>query len=178
LFPKSAPRPEVPKFEPVEPARVPEHLVPEEIRALRESDSGREEFRAVNDYAALLDELAATARDIPDEYKAIINREISEVFADLRFTGDDARLFIKTLSGITKAPDEATQREWATNAHQQLVQLHGEGGTKEALALAQQLAKRDPRVASMLEATGLGNHPEIVRLFVSRAQEERARGRL
>jgi hypothetical protein len=178
LFPKSAPRaePEVPKFEPVEPER--HGHIPEAIRALRESDTEREQFRAANAYTALLDDLAATARDVPDEYKAVINKEIGEVFADLRFSGDDARLFINTLSGITRPPDEASLRKSEAETYARLVEQHGEGGAKQALALAQKLALRDPRVATLLDASGLGSDLGIVNLFVRLAREERARGRL
>jgi hypothetical protein len=59
-----------------------------------------------------------------------------------------------------------------------LVGKYGEQGAQSALDLARKLVQRDPRMARMLDATGLGNHPQVIDRFVRLAMDERYKGRL
>src|SRR5688572_9381419 len=75
----------------------------------------------------------------------------------------------------TPASDE-TSGKWAQEAWATLIRTHGSAdAASAALADAQKLIKRDPRVAAILNATRLGNHPRIVLKAVALAKSEKGK---
>jgi len=110
------------------------------------------------------------AAGVPSEHRAIVARELREVYADHSIQPDEVLHLNSVASQITEKPSPETLQQWAAEA----AQRH----SREDLELAQKLAARDPAVKRFLEESGLGSHPVWVSKFVEFAQRERAKGRL
>ncbi len=116
----------------------------------------------------------------PEEIKAIEEgyREVREMFADFELTSGEARQVATLVRQCASAPpDEATLAGWRAEAEKELTRVYGTEA-REALTLARQLVARDPRVAHILEVTGLGSHPEFVLGLAQKARSAKTKGLL
>lgn len=177
-----------------EPLRISE--LPAGIKELREGDAARKLYSAESNLAgvnleaalaipaeqheALKDQLKGTPFEnaTPAELTAAMAAEFREMSADLGASPADLSEFM-TLAGQMHAtpPDEKTIARWHDTIGNQLRATYGDEAP-QMLDLARQLAQRDPRVARMLDHTGLGNHPDVVMKFARLALSEKLAGRL
>lgn len=144
--------------------------LPEAVKALREQPA-RKMFDATKTYTDALrrSEFADTDPDLDK----VVNAEVSEIFQDIGVSNTEASTLI-TLAR-TPASDE-TRASWESESSAYLATLGKDA--RESLHLARTLVARDPRVAAMLDETGLGSHPAVVEMLISKAKSARLRGEI
>jgi len=161
---EAAPHPDQARAERMYPDEPPPEVrtdVPDEIAAMRAADPARRMFGAT-----------AFAQDLPDgSLPGIDVVEARQVALDLGVEAVDLRE-LRTLANAEAEPDVEA---WRVESHAMLTQR---GFTAADLDGARQLACRDPRVKSYLDATGLGDHPKVVERFVELARRARVNGTL
>lgn len=137
--------------------------VPKNIADLREADQNRKLYSPQNAYAdALPNNLFDNAEGASDAQKAAAVAELREMAHDVGYQLQDVREFMILMN--QPPPDAKTVEAWKAEAAKRLGEVYGAGASK-ALAAAQALVARDPRVAYELQATGLGNHPDVILKF-------------
>jgi len=84
------------------------------------------------------------------------------------------------IGAITSAPTPELVSSWVESAKDALVQDYGARGAHQALADAQAFISRfgSPELRDVLNMTGLGNHPQVVRVIAAKARQARLEGRL
>lgn len=164
--------------EPKTSAQQDQDHLPDAVRELRGQREGW--HKPENDYRDAGLEDAFGAFGLSDQELQGVVGEYKQIFADHGFTTTDAREVMDLArTVIDNPPDAETESTWQTEAWNELVKTSGGvKGAREALQLAQRLVQRDPRVAALLEATRLGNHPRMILKMAEKARQERARGRL
>jgi len=121
---------------------------------LKPADDSPEQAAEVLSWKGILRDVGASPQQVA-ELKDVLGRELA--------------------NGL---PSEETRAQWATDAAEQLRRQYGEDGAREALADANRMIARDPRLKVWLEKSGLGNHPAYVRAAVELARSQRLAGRL
>jgi hypothetical protein len=140
--------------------------------------AAREERKSESFYSAqgmYRDVLPAAPDATPEQKQAI--EEWREVVADWQASSTDVRELVNVVSGLNELPTEETVAGWERDAKAELHRTFGKDADK-ALADAQALVARDPRVAQFLAVTGLGSHPRFVATLARLARSQRASGRL
>lgn len=157
---------------------------PEEVQALREADPSRRMYSAQTVYAT----------DLPDaDFEAVVGQKgpdgvpftqeqavqaaatFREIAADLTLSATDVRELVP----IFKAPPPTPEAQEANRAasFKWLNEAHGDQAGF-ALAAAQALVARDPRVAALLEKSGAGDDVRVVKKVVAAALKAVASGKL
>lgn len=151
----------------------PEELSPE-LQALRAADPGRVMFGDVSSYssAGIVD--ALTAYGIEGRDAEVEHRAWAGILADLEVPPAEATALVK-LALIDV--DEGTAAGWGASAADALVREFG-ANANTVLADAKLLIARDPRLGRFLDASGLGNHPEVVLQAARIARSQIASGKL
>lgn len=104
--------------------------------------------------------------------------ELANVAVDLGLDQNDLHQFAAFANTYQANPPSAEEkRAGELAAIKDLRRMYG-ADFDTALAAGQALAKRDPRFAAYLDATGLGSHPHVVLRLADLGLSERARGRL
>jgi len=104
------------------------------------------------------------------EYDAVILASYSEVAKSLDLPQDKAQAMLEKMSPVIAARQSeqlaAAQAGWLDSAKSD--KEYGGDKLPQSLAVAQKAmeAFATPELKSLFEATGLGNHPEIVRFMV------------
>lgn len=107
-----------------------------------------------------------------------VNQELAHIFADLEVSATDARSIVGLADQLAASPpDDATAAKWKQDSLTRLREVYGKDH-EQALADAQKLVHRDPRVAAMLDQNGLGSHPRVVETIAALARQAKGRGRL
>ena len=162
-------------FETMRPTEAPAEDLPEAVEEHRASDEARRMYP--DDSLYFTDELKPHD-DSPEQAAEVlawkgIARDVgasSQQVTELRDV-----LGKELANGL---PSEEVRAQWANDASEQLRRQYGEQGAQEALADANKLIARDPRLAAWLEKSGLGNHPAYVKAAVELARQQRAQGKL
>lgn len=150
-----------------------EENLPEALRELR-NDPERRMIPADKIYASA--EMHRLFEGSPTA--ATDTRAWQEIAADFGLPPERAREFVGLVEDARKrAPDDATVERWSSEAMQHVRLTYGHRAD-DMLADAKRLVARDPRVSKLLNESGLGSHPRVVRLFVERAASLKALGRL
>lgn len=140
--------------------------VPAAITELRQSDS------------KLHDPVKTFAPDLPDD-GSLPGADVVEwrrVAGDVGADPQDVRSFrLLAKVHLASPADDATVAGWRQQA-QTLIKDRGFNDVD--LDAARRLVARDPRVAEMLDRTGLGSHPQVVERFITLARAQRVAGRL
>ncbi len=138
---------------------------PKAVQALRDGDPARRLF----DAGAML------ADKVPDGSlgENINHDEARQVLVDLGVDSIEAGQLPQLVREAEQA-DDATRASWRAEAEALVAQLYSPAD----LDAARRLVLRDERVRDWLEATGLGNHPEVVSRFIQMARSARAAGQL
>ena len=140
--------------------------VPAAIAELRQSDS------------KLHDPVKTFAPDLPDD-GSLPGADVVEwrrVAGDVGADPQDVRSFrLLAKVHLAEPADDATVAGWRLQA-QTLIKDRGFNDVD--LEAARRLVARDPRVAEMLDRTGLGSHPQVVERFITLARAQRVAGRL
>lgn len=140
--------------------------VPTAITKLRESDS------------KLHDPVKTFAPDLPDD-GSLPGADVLEwrrVAGDVGADPQDVRSFrMLAKVHLAEPADHVTVDGWLQQA-QTLIKDRGFNDVD--LDAARRLVARDPRVAEMLDRTGLGSHPQVVERFITLARAQRVAGRL
>lgn len=157
---------------------------PEEVQALREADPSRRMYSAQTVYAT----------DLPDaDFEAVVGQKgpdgapftqeqavqaaatFREIAADLTLSATDVRELVP----IIKAPPPTPEQQASNRAvaFQWLNEAHGDQAGF-ALAAAQALVARDPRVAALLDRSGAGDDVRVVSKIVASALKLAAAGKL
>lgn len=138
--------------------------VPENIRALRDADSSRKLYDGSDAAAIVPPELVEMGADAA---------EWSRVMTDMGGTREDLATVSRLINAQLTAPvDMQTHKAWFDESQRY---LSIENVSKEDLAAAKALYRRDERVYRQLEHLGLGNHPTVVKRFVELARSTRNR---
>lgn len=104
--------------------------------------------------------------------------ELREVFADVQLSEPEARTVMDLgRRTVENPPTDEQVAAWRTESNDVLRREFG-GDAGAALADAQQLVARDQFLGRLLEATGLGNHPDVIRTLCTKARSLRLAGRL
>lgn len=136
---------------------------PAEVKAMRAADSDRRMYGAQGQYAAL----------IPDDVPDLDARAAREVAADLGASPAEIGEFVGVLRQQHATPATDEQRAaWRAEA---VEDIKARGITHADLDAARALVARDPRVAELLDRTGLGNRADVIRAFVQLARKQRLR---
>lgn len=105
-------------------------------------------------------------------------RAWNEIFADHSASIDEARTMVQLIHEARKSPpDEATVTAWGRTATARIKELYGDKADS-MIADGRRLVARDPRVSQLLIDSGLGSHPDVVAMLVSKAASQRASGKL
>jgi hypothetical protein len=102
-------------------------------------------------------------------------------YAELGLTHQEAVSVTEIgISAISTPPSPETVIQWTEAAKDALVQDYGPRGAHQALQDAQRYLGRfgTPELRDVLDMTGLGNHPAIVRTIAAKARQARLEGRL
>jgi len=152
--------------------------VPENVAKLRGESTDRRLFNA--DFYKSTDGLDATfeGAETPAEHLTAATREIREMALDLRLEPNQFRDVVPLFAQHLKSPpDGKTAAEWRGQAQTELERVYGsKDEAAKAADLARALVQRDPRLAAMLDRSGLGSHPQIVVLLAERARALRQAG--
>lgn len=102
-------------------------------------------------------------------------------YAELGLTHQEAVSVTEIgISAITNPPTPEMVSSWTEQAKDVLTQDFGPRGAHQALQDAQRYLGRygSPELRDVLNMTGLGNHPQVVRVIAQKARQARLEGRL
>lgn len=164
-----------------EPEEVPAVEVPENIKAMREADGARQMYSPQGTYASVLpDDLWAgdeTAKAIPEPVQRAALAELREMAADVAMSSDDVRALQSIARQIPEAPSDADRIAWREQAVTRLNETYGNSAA-QAFRDARAFIAQDPRRAKLLDAKGLGDHPDTVLMVARLARQARIQGKL
>lgn len=164
------------------PAETPQVqvIIPTDVRALREADTDRVMFSAQKMYeSAIPDDLFdpdSVESELSPEAQAAVIGEYREMAADCGLSNTEvsqlqARILAQRANPVPNAVQQA-------EAVRRLESAFGANGAEQALAAANRLLDRDPRIKEMIKAWGVGNDPDTIVMVAQVARREQARGRL
>ena len=116
----------------------------------------------------------------PEEASATA-AEWAGAFSEMGLSHQEAALVTEIgISAISTPPSPETVTQWTEAARDALVQDYGPRGAHQALQDAQRYLGRfgTPELRDVLDMTGLGNHPSVVRVIAQKARQARLEGRL
>ncbi len=148
--------------------------VPEAIQKLRGEDSAGQMFDVGTngDVDQLLVEVVP---EQPAEVRKVVSLEYARMARDVGLSGNDMTEFTTLAKQLHAKPaDENQVKEWGGYISERLATQYGHDAER-VMADAIKLATRDPRVAHLLDVTGLGSHPQVVLKFCQRAVAMRGR---
>jgi len=157
------------------PSSEPEDNTPAEIVAMRNADKLRQLWSPQITHAASI-----TADDFAkveitpgvlatEQQRELAARRYREILADLELSPEDAKDFVALAKRGPPSPE--VEAAW-------IAEIEDRGYDEGDVALARQLANRDPRLAQVLKDTRLGNHPAVIAAFIERARLAVANGTL
>ncbi|TDY25755.1 hypothetical protein B0G81_6238 [Paraburkholderia sp. BL6665CI2N2] len=149
--------------------------LPDAIRELRD-DPLRRMFSPQGTYASV--QLEESMKDVALDpaIKTAAATEFREIFADLGASPQDAHELVATASRFTAEPMTTERDASNTNTAIELLNQHFGNDAKSALADAQQMIARDPRLSRMLDQSRLGNDPQTVLKIAQLARSAKMRG--
>ncbi len=156
------------------PDPLPAEDLPAEVKALRDGDVARslyDDRSAFSELPNVLADIGLEGRELEIEH-----RHWAGVLTDLAVPPAEVK-GLATLAKSHAYPDEATAETWQTEGLEALKTTYG-SAWKSALADAQALVQRDPRLSDWLNRTGLGNHPRFIAMAADRARHAIANGTL
>lgn len=160
---------------------LPTAVIPENIRAMREADGARQMYSPQGTYASVLpDDLWSsdeTAKAIPEPVQRAALAELREMAADVAMSNDDVRALQSIARQIPEAPSDADRIAWREQAVTRLNETYGNGAA-QAFRDARAFIAQDPRRAKILDAKGLGDHPDTVLMVARLARQARMQGKL
>jgi hypothetical protein len=172
-----ATEPEQPEAQPADVNPLESHT-PEEVKALRDADPTRRLYSAQETYKG---ELSAEVFDsvegegITPEVRQQAAATWREIAADIELSPVEVRELIPVFQAPPPTPDQQASNRAV--AMQWLVDQYGDGAGA-ALEAAQSLVARDPRVAALLEHSGAGDDPRVVKKVVAVALKQVRAGKL
>lgn len=105
--------------------------------------------------------------------------EISALAKDVGMNSDDLGMLAGLVKTAISKPLSAAEIDaQGRQALAELRRVHGDRGISRAQADALALAKRDPRLAGLINKFGLGNHPALVLRMAELGRDQRIAGRL
>jgi hypothetical protein len=107
--------------------------------------------------------------------------EWAESFQSLGLSHAEAATLTEAgISAMTSQPTPELVTSWTEASQQVLLQDYGPRGAHQALADAKTFITRfgTPELRDVLNMTGLGNHPEVVRVIARKARAARTSGLL
>lgn len=167
-----------PEAQPVDDVNPLEAGTPEEVKALRDADPARRLYSAQETYKG---ELSAEVFDsvegegITPEVRQQAAATWREIAADIELSPVEVRELIPVFQAPPPAPEvqeanRAASFKWLNEAHGDQAGF--------ALAAAQALVARDPRVAALLDHSGAGDDVRVVKKVVAAALKAVASGKL
>ncbi|TCK94129.1 hypothetical protein B0G74_0665 [Paraburkholderia sp. BL9I2N2] len=149
--------------------------LPDAIRELRD-DPLRRMFSPQGTYASV--QLEESMKDVALDpaVKTAAAVEFREIFADFEASPQDAHELVSAATRFTAEPMTTERDASNTNAAIELLNQHFGNDAKSALAAAQQMIARDPRLSRMLDQTRLGNDPKTVLKIAQLARSAKMRG--
>lgn len=149
-----------------------DQLTPE-LREIRES-SERKTYSAQRTFEKDIQDHPADS-----EAERALRAEFREQAADLGLGGPEVRQLAQLVNTELREgiPTDETVARWGRQSLEDVRRQYG-AQADARLAAANRLVKRDPGLARMLKNTGLGSHPDVVKLLVEKAWSQRAAGKL
>ena len=98
--------------------------------------------------------------------------ELQNMVADVGMSVEDFHVFSDICRQVEEVPTEETRVAWREEA---VLRLNDSYGTDAAQALrnTRDFIAEDPRRSLILEANGIGDHPDVVLLFAKLAKQSR-----
>lgn len=159
------------KPEPLKVDGIPAHIAELRNDPLRKLYSGDSTYGT----QPIIDDAMA---EVPEEVRLAVESEVREMGMDVGASPVEFQQSVQLATTLYKNPPTAEQvGEWRQTALAQLKASYGDGW-KGALADAQKLVQRDPRLAALLDRNGLGDHPQMVERLVNLARAQKLRGKL
>lgn len=149
--------------------------VPDAIKTLRD-DPLRRMFSPQGSFASVQLEESMAHLSLDPAVKTAAAAEFREVFADFGASPQDAKELVDTVTRFGAEPMTTERDATNTNSAIQILNEHYGTDAKAALATAQEMIARDPRIARMLDTTRLGNDPQTVLKLVQLARSAKMRG--
>ena len=119
-----------------------------------------------------LDDLTALAPELGEKRGELL-ANAAEVFSDARIPPESAAtlhsLYVATLQN---PPDEATTQQWARESTEWLKANYPQGYASALNRVRQWVHARED-VKNLLERSGLGDHPQVVRALIENAAQLR-----
>lgn len=179
-----------PSMAPSKPPAAPDPAPNAAVAEVRAADAGaRAMFKDVDVWGGPADGSGGLVRDLvtgirqafPDTARGDLDRQVSglasalvDIGADHDLVRDMSRI-VKTHAGAQFDPD--VRAEMRAGAVAEVQRRYGPDAARK-LADAQKLVNRDPRLATILSKTGLGDSPKVVVRLVEIAASQRAAGKL
>lgn len=180
-FASSADAEPLPAQEPIsapEPAPEQHAGIPDEIKQLREQDADRKMFGAQSMLGDIPIEEAFAEVDVPDEVKSAAAAEFREIATDVGLSSPEAKMVLSEFRAALASPPTLEARAaGVAEAQRQLAAKYGED-VPQVLADARALVARDPRVAQLLERSGLGDDPKMIMRMAELGRRARIAGKL
>lgn len=153
--------------------------VPIDIAKLRADDPDRQMFDAQSTHGDVpLEAAFAGIGGVADDVKAQAAGEWREIAVDVGLSSPEAKEVLGEFQqALANPPTAETRKAWVGEAKRQLLDKYGSDAPR-VLADAKRLATRDPRVASLLDRSGLGDSPAMVMRLAELAMRQRGKGRL
>lgn len=108
-----------------------------------------------------------------DQRKAAIS-EAATVFSDARVPPEEAaRLHGHIVRHAVAPADDATREAWATESRRELRERYGAAEAERRLKVARTFIANRPGLRDLLNATGVGSHPDLVLSLADRANQLR-----
>lgn len=104
----------------------------------------------------------------PPETLNALRQDASGLFAKLELSTNEAERIADLVVQHGYTTDDDQSEAWAIDARRELRERYGDDVPKR-LAQVRELMQHYPQFASLLEATKLGNHPDLVALLTERA---------
>ncbi len=154
--------------------------VPEAIAELRKADELRAIYGAQGQFGqSIAEDIADGSTEFaafPEELRKAAIAEVRELAADVGLTNEDVST-LKALSSQFSAPTAEQVAQWQNDSILALQRDYGQEW-QQALADANALISRDPRLVQIMRAGGRGNHPQVVSMFARLGREARMQGRI
>lgn len=163
------PTPDLPEQAPLSDEEHAERMFGDSDPVLTYGDAARDIESAVLESLGDPEEAASTATQWASEFQTLGLTHAESV--TLTEVG---------IAAVTSAPSAETVLTWQEDARTALLQDFGPKGAAQALADAQTFVTRfgSPELRDVLNMTGLGNHPRVVRVIAAKARAARLEGRL
>lgn len=121
---------------------------------------------AIDDSLGLVSDVAGWT----EQERTAHTLSLSHAFNDAKLSAGEASIVASNIAQYSKAaPDEETVRGWEIESRRALREQYGTAEGDRRLALAAEFVANRPELRELLNQTGVGSHPKVVRMIAEKA---------